>query len=244
MKNINLSNIAVIGFDLDDTLHFFKKASNAAAEEVFLYIADEFGVPVSHLRTVYQDILQNMQKTHFTDNKPSREYRRGRFEALLENFSILPQQHIEEVLDVYDRALAESLMLKEGAYEVLQSAKQAGKRIVIISEGPQDAQELTINRLGLAPFIDTLITSAAYETSKSDGLFEIALEKMGCSASQMLYVGDNVMRDYIPAEALGITAVLLHEDDNFQGDKNRIKSLIELRNFFLPPTKNNHELKL
>ncbi|MFP4386994.1 MAG: HAD family hydrolase [Alphaproteobacteria bacterium] len=232
MKDIDLTNIQVAGFDLDDTLHFFKRASGAAAEKVFIYIGREFGVPVAQLRSDYQSILQNMQRTHFTENKPSREYRRGRFETLLETHSILPQQHAEEVLDVYDDALADSLTLKEGAYEALQAAKKAGKRVAVISEGPHDAQELTLERLGLAPFVDLLVTSAAHETSKSDGLFEIALEQLGCHPSQMLYTGDNPARDYVPAVALGIPAVLLHEGDDFQGNERRIKSLIELRDFF------------
>jgi|GEM_PF-1419169 len=235
LQNINLANITVAGFDLDDTLHFFKRASGAAAEKVFIYIGKEFGVPVSQLRNDYREILQNVQRSNFTENKPSWEYRRSRFETLLKKHSILPQQHVDEVLDAYDAALAKSLTLKEGAYETLQSAKQLGKTVAVITEGPQDAQELTLKRLGLAPFVDVLITSSANETSKSEGLFEIALEQLGCKPSQMLYTGDNPKRDYAPATALGIPALLLNESDDFDGSEQRIKSLIELRDFFLPP---------
>lgn len=113
-------------------------------------------------------------------------------------------------------------------------AKEAEKKTVIITEGPQDAQALTIERLGLSPYIDTLITSAAYGTSKSDGLFEVALREIDCAPTNILYIGDSPDRDYAPACALGIPCLLLQENDDFQGATNRIKSLSELVPLFYP----------
>ena len=233
-KDINIADFHTIGFDLDDTLHYFKKASSAAITETLLYISENCNLSAEQLHTDYQHILQNAQNTHFTEDKPAREYRRARFEKLLKQNQISPHIYIESVLDKYDAALAQNLVLKEGAFEILRMAKEAGKKTVIITEGPQDAQALTIERLGLSLYIETLITSAAYGTSKSDGLFEIALREIGCTPSDMLYIGDSPDRDYVPANGLGIPCLLLRENDNFQGTENRIKSLNELKELFYP----------
>ena len=234
LRDINIANFSTIGFDLDDTLHYFKKASSTAITETLLYISENCDLPTEQLHTDYRHILQNAQSTHFTEDKPAREYRQARFEKLLEQHQISPHIYIESILDRYDAVLAQNLVLKEGALEILHMAKDAGQKTVIITEGPQDAQALTIERLGLSPYIDTLITSAAYGTTKSDGLFEIALREIDCAPSDMLYIGDSPDRDYAPTSALGIPCLLLQENHDFQGTVNRIKSLSELAPLFYP----------
>ena len=222
-------SIEVIGFDLDDTLHFFKKASSVAAEEAFAYIARQSGAAIEKLRGDYRNILATMQSTHFVEDKPSREYRRGRFEALLKQNSLPPARHIDAILDLYDEALGRNLALKEGAYDVLRAAKETGRRVVIISEGPYDAQEMTLRRLGLLSFVNLLVTSSTHRLSKADGLFALALEKLGCQPEQILYIGDNPDRDYAAARALNIPAILLQEDDEEGGVvEPRIRSLKEV----------------
>ena len=84
---------------------------------------------------------------------------------------------------------------------------------MVISEGPHDAQTTTIERLGIASGIDLLVTSAGEQASKSDGLFEKALERGACGRHQMLYVGDSVERDILPTSALGIASVYVGEDE-------------------------------
>ena len=240
-KDIHIADFHTIGFDLDDTLHYFKKASSTAITETLLYISENCDLPTEGLHTDYRHILQTAQSTHFTEDKPAREYRRARFERLLEQHRISPHIYIESILDTYDAVLAQNLVLKEGALEILRMAKDAGKKTVIITEGPQDAQALTIERLGLASYIDTLITSATYGTSKSDGLFEVALREIDCAPSDILYIGDTPDRDYAPASTMGIPCLLLCENANFQGTENRIKSLSELAPLFYPQkTAQNH----
>ena len=51
MKDIDTGNIQVAGFDLDHTLHFFKRASGAVAEKVFFSPNKSFGVTFKILET-------------------------------------------------------------------------------------------------------------------------------------------------------------------------------------------------
>ncbi len=107
--------------------------------------------------------------------------------------------------------------LKPGAREALAAAKWAGLSVMVVSEGPHDTQETTIERLGIASCVDLLITSAGEGASKSDGLFERALERAGCEPHEVLYVGDSLDRDIAPTSALGIASVYVGEGELPEG---------------------------
>jgi FMN phosphatase YigB (HAD superfamily) len=81
-------------------------------------------------------------------------------------FSIISYRYLEAVLSLYDKTLSKNLKLKERAKETLLAARDNGFRIMVVSEGPHDAQEATLKRLGIAPLVDLLVTSAAERTSK------------------------------------------------------------------------------
>lgn len=202
-----------IAFDLDDTLHYFKHASGVAAVAVFSDIEQQFGIGVDDLGAAYREILRAAQSGHFSQPKTSREYRAERFGALLDGFGVNAAPQLERLLDVYDTSLGEALELKPGAREALKAARRAGLSVMVVSEGPHDAQETTIERLEIAADIDLLVTSTGEGASKGDGLFEKALERAGCERNEVLYVGDSFERDITPTSALGIANVYVGEDE-------------------------------
>jgi putative hydrolase of the HAD superfamily len=202
-----------VAFDLDDTLHYFKRASGSASEAVFRDIERQFGIGVDDLTKSYREILRAAQSGHFSDRKTSREYRAERFEALLAAFARDPAPALDGLLDIYDAALGEALELKPGARQALSAARRASLSVMVVSEGPHDAQTTTIERLGIGSSVDLLVTSAGEQASKSDGLFERALAHAGCEPHQVLYVGDSVERDILPTSALGIASVYVGEEE-------------------------------
>lgn len=202
-----------IGFDLDDTLHFFKRASNRAATAVFSEIERQCGIKTDDLDESYSVTLQAAQSKHFSESKTAREYRAERFQTLLNGFVLEPVPSLDRLLDIYDGALGEALELKPGALQALSAAKRAGLLVMVVSEGPHDAQMVTIERLGIAPSIDLLVTSAGEQASKTDGLFEKALTRAGCERHEVLYVGDSLDRDITPTSALGIANVYVGDEE-------------------------------
>jgi putative hydrolase of the HAD superfamily len=201
-----------IAFDLDGTLHDFERASGQAADAVFREIERRSGIGIDDLGDAYSAILSAAQQERFVRSKTSREYRGERFAALLAELD-QPSDRLDRLLDIYDEALGEALELKPGARQALIDAKRARLSVMVISEGPQDAQARTIDRLGIAPSIDLLVTSAAEGVSKTDGLFERALERARCSRDEIVYVGDSIDRDIVPASALGIASVYVGEGE-------------------------------
>ena len=200
------------GFDLDDTLHEFRRASANASVRVFETIhASNNKTSVDTLKNTYQDILRNTTANAFTDGRTSSEYRRERFGRLLQTHGLTDDSFLSRLLEVYRDSLRENLTLKPGGLHLLQTLRELGKKIIVITEGPADAQEWTVQELGIRSYVDVLVTTNEVGKSKIDGLFGAVLEKYGIAAEDIVYFGDNAIRDVQAARQEGILAVLYDE---------------------------------
>ena len=85
---------------------------------------------------------------------------------------------------------------------------------MVISEGPHDAQERTVARLGIAPGIDLLVTSAGEQALEgATGCSRGRSRVRTASRLELLYAGDSIERDIAPASALGIATVYVGEEE-------------------------------
>jgi hypothetical protein len=82
-----------------------------------------------------------------------------------------------------------------------------------MSEGPQDAQEWTLRKLGLADMVDYFATSIGFGVSKHEGLFGRVLERLEIRPDVRLFVGENWERDVVPAVKVGILGVHYAEQE-------------------------------
>lgn len=213
MKDL-VSNAEWFGFDLDDTLHEFRLASKAASLAVFQDIHKSHNsVSIETLKSEYQAILIKATAHAFSDGKTSTQYRKERFSSLLDGQKLsFPESYLDDLAALYKEALRSALVLKPGALALLQKLKSLNKTILVITEGPRDAQEWTIDQLGLKGYVDILITSNELGLSKTDGLFGEVLKRYGLAASRGVYIGDNRVRDVLPAQDEGILAI--HYDES------------------------------
>ncbi|KAL3459993.1 HAD-like domain-containing protein [Aspergillus heterothallicus] len=209
-----LRSASWVGFDLDDTLHEFRSASTQASSAVFRAISGKHGIPTTVLKDQYAVILHETTSHAFSDGRTSTDYRRERFTALLDAFSLPVQQPlIQDLLALYESSLKAALKLKPGALSLLETFVSIGKKIVVITEGPQDAQEWTIENLGIARYIDFLATTNKFGVSKTNGLFAKVLEHLDITAREIVYVGDNLNRDVEPAAKEGILSIYLADKE-------------------------------
>lgn len=203
------------GFDLDDTLHEFRGSSGIATNKVLEKISGRNGSPMPELREEYFRVLMEKTANAFSDGKSSFDYRKERFTSVLATFS-LPNytQFMDTLLESYEHTLTESLQLKCGALCLLSTIKNMGKKIVIITEGPQDAQERTIQALGIEGYVDFIATTNHLQVTKTIGLFKKVLGYLGISPGDMAYIGDSEQRDMEPAMAEGIFSIHLDENSH------------------------------
>ena len=129
---------------------------------------------------------------------------------------------LREALPASDRlaaidveALTEALLgaLRFDAYPdarpALLRARAAGARIVVVSNWDVSLAEV-LERVGLAPLLDGVVTSAAVGAAKPQpAIFAHALALAGVGAERARHVGDTLDEDVRGASACGIPAVLL-----------------------------------
>ncbi|OQD88456.1 hypothetical protein PENANT_c004G06163 [Penicillium antarcticum] len=183
-------------------------------------------VSIDTLRATYSNILRSTTANAFTDGRTSTEYRRERFGRLLQAHGLMGPDHffepgnplLDRLLDLYRNSLRESLALKPGVLQLFQTLRRLGKKVIVITEGPADAQEWTVQELGIWRYINVLVTTNEVGRSKADGLLGIVLKKHEIHSSDIVYFGDNELRDVQAAQEEGILAVHYDETQKPQLD--------------------------
>jgi putative hydrolase of the HAD superfamily len=112
-------------------------------------------------------------------------------------------------------ALTEALLgaLRFDAYPdarpALLRVRAAGARVIVVSNWDVSLADV-LERVGLAPLLDGVVTSAAVGAAKPQpAIFAHALALAGVGAEQACHVGDTLEEDVRGASACGIPAVLL-----------------------------------
>jgi putative hydrolase of the HAD superfamily len=98
------------------------------------------------------------------------------------------------------------------ARDALLAARRGGARVVVVSNWDISLLEV-LERVGLAPLLDAVVTSAAVGAAKpAPAIFRHALALAAVAPEAALHVGDNLAEDVQGALACGIRAVLLRRD--------------------------------
>jgi len=92
---------------------------------------------------------------------------------------------------------------------MLRAARAAGRRLVVVSNWDASLPDV-LDRLGLAPLLDGVVTSARAGARKpAPAIFEQALAIADVAASRAIHVGDSLEEDVAGARAAGVEPVLL-----------------------------------
>jgi len=122
----------------------------------------------------------------------------------------------------------------------LRRLRARGYRLAVVSNW-EPSLPLTLDRLGLGKYFDTVVASAAEGVWKPDPrLFEIALGRLGVPAPEALCVGDHIERDIEAARAAGLSAVLLDRFDDHPGYTPRVRTLVGLLEFLPFDSRSGH----
>jgi len=113
--------------------------------------------------------------------------------------------------------------------QTLTTLKQAGYRLAVVSNRSRSYDEL-LQSLGLDRYFEFALAAGDYEAWKPEPqIFHLAVERLGVSASETLYVGDNYYADVIGAQRARLNPVLIDPENIFpEADCPSIRSIGEL----------------
>jgi putative hydrolase of the HAD superfamily len=124
-------------------------------------------------------------------------------------YTNLPDDTVRKALDSLFSITQTNWVLEEDALQTLKKLEKDGYRIGMISNAgdDQDVQQL-VQRFGIAPYFDFILTSAACSYRKPHPrIFELAIANWYFLPSETVMVGDNLDADIRGAKNAGLYAV-------------------------------------
>lgn len=109
---------------------------------------------------------------------------------------------------------------------VLQELKNSGLLLGMITNGFTEFQLLNIRALGIEKYMDTILVSEQEGIKKPEAeIFLRALERLGVSPEESVYIGDHPENDVIGARNVGMHAIW--KKDTFWGQPFTDEHVIE-----------------
>lgn len=199
-------------FDLDDTLYSEKQYVYSGYKAVADYLGEDKAA---------EKLWQ-----YFEQGKPA-------IDAYLEEVGMPDKK--AECLRVY-REHFPQISLYEGVDKTILELKQRGIKVGIISDGRPEGQHNKIKALGLDRLIDDIIITDELGGIQFRKPNDISFRIMQCRwklpFEQMIYIGDNLNKDFQACQQLGMRWVLFDNSDGlyFQPveTENTIRNLSEI----------------
>jgi HAD superfamily hydrolase (TIGR01549 family) len=200
-------------FDLDDTLFDHLGCARAALECVKASQDCLASVPFDELERAHAYYLEELHREVMAGRMPLDVARRERFRRLLAATGVeASDARAEAAAAEYRDRYKEGRRAVSGAAALLPLIRSRA-RIAVVSNNLLEEQADKLRVCGLDVFVDTLVVSEEAGASKPDpAIFELALDRLGCTTREVLMVGDSWSADIVGARALGIPAVWFNPD--------------------------------
>ena len=211
MSSILTSTVKAVLFDLDDTLFDHRHSSRASLEALRLRYTHFQQSTLDELELVRRDILEEIHLQVLAGSISLHEARITRMQRLFAQYEQPISREIAEQIALENQAVYQSSrQAVQGAISLLEALRPHVK-IGIISNNLLQEQLDKLDFCKLAPLIDVLVVSEEVGIAKPDPrIFQVALERLDCSPSQAVMVGDSWDTDIVGATRLGIRAIWLN----------------------------------
>ncbi|MEM9051371.1 MAG: YjjG family noncanonical pyrimidine nucleotidase [Bacteroidota bacterium] len=220
-------------FDLDRTLWDFDTNSRLALNEIYLsFDLKNKGIlsAVDFVET-YQEINEELWALYRKGLLNKRKLRTVRFTRTLEAFEIDDEYLGDQLGTAYVEISPHKTALLPNTIEILDYLK--GKyQLHIITNGFEEVQHVKLEKSGLSPYFDKVITSEQVGARKPDPtVFHYALESSNCGTSDSLMIGDDLGADIIGAREVGMDQVYFNPNKIEHSEEldHEIVDLIQLK---------------
>ena len=206
--------ISTILFDLGSTLvycrdpwpSYYAQADQALVEvlrragfelEASAFFAESGGFIRSYYDRRFED---NLEPTSFTVLQEMLSQK---------GYKNIPETVLRTALDALYNITQQNWFLEEDAIATLETLISSGFRLGIISNTSDDRNvQRIVDRWGLRPFFEIIITSAAFGIRKPDPrIFQLALAHFGIQPDAAAMVGDTLEADVLGANQFGIYSI-------------------------------------
>ena len=181
--------------------------------------------------TVAEDFLRNNDLTAKAgDNKRFLEWGMKEFyKYIVSEFGVTKSydEVHNEIYSIMDEHYKKDVMLKDGAYEMLERLYNAGVKMCLATATDRDTVMIIIKRLCLDKFFSKIFTSGEVGVGKSQPkIYELALEYLGTD-KESTYVFEDAYYAISTAHNAGFNVVGIY-DKNVIATKDEIKQMCDI----------------
>ncbi len=183
-------------FDLDNTLYPEIEFVKSGFKSVAQYLSSRYYFKDNSLFSMMMDILE-------------RDGRGKIFDTLLNNLGIYMDEKVKLLTYIY-RSHQPDIYLYEDVLSTLSKLKSRGIRLGIVTDGRASIQRNKIFALKLDNIFDVIICCDELGTEywkPSVIPFKIGLELLNISPSDASYVGDDLSKDFIGPNTMGMLTI-------------------------------------
>jgi len=237
-RDTGISNVKAVLFDLGGTLHHYRR------EEVFRAVLKEKGIEVR-----IDEVLRAYDATdpifaRLTAELPQEVMWPDR---LLEQLDLMMlkeigitddcenlARYIRQNWDRVDQQLPQNIVRRaySDAPPCLEATRKLGLKMGIVSNiSSEERLRNELETIGLIHFFPVLIASGSVGIAKPNKqVFHLAAKEINETPGNILFVGDDLQRDYYGAIQAGMKAVLIDRSGIMKGNSNicRLSSLEQL----------------
>lgn len=215
-----LKRLDAVIFDLDDTLYSEK----------------------AYVRSGYRAIAEVLPQIENAEEKLWKAFQAGKpaIDAVLDDEGISDPDLKAKCLEAYREHMPVILLYPE-VRDLLQSLRQAGKMLAILTDGRPDGQKKKIEALGLAELVDEILITdelgGVQFRKPNDVGFRILKYRLGVPYERMAYVGDNPRKDFHAPRMLGMPYVYFQNPEGLYSKEAyapcMVQNLAQLKDILL-----------
>ena len=200
--------ITAVLFDLDDTLFDHAHCARCALDAVRSAHQPFSAADPLELERAHSRILEEIHGDVMLGRMPLDAARIERFRRLFQSVGADVGEDVAAAAAAgYRQAYIESRRAVAGAAALLEAVKERAK-VGVVSNNLLEEQRAKLRHCELDRYIDVLMVSEEAGVSKPDPkIFEMALERLDCTAEEAVMVGDSWPADIVGAQASGIRAI-------------------------------------
>lgn len=205
--DVSLADVRGVLIDLDDTIYRYEPCHFEALRAAFEM--DDLGLSENVYLSKYRAC-----RTAVTERLIDQGSCRSRlfaFQLMCEELRIKKPYERAFVLDmVYWEKFLSVMKPDPSAVNFLQRCKERNIPVCVVTDMTAHVQIRKIDRLGIAGFVDQLVTSEEVGIEKPDArMFDLALHKLGVGPTDSIMLGDSFQKDVVGALTLGIRGYLI-----------------------------------
>lgn len=197
-----IEDLTGVIFDLDDTLYSEKQYVRSGYRK----IADYFKIP--EMEEDMWCVFQNGGRA---------------IDEVLVKYDL--EEYKDKAIHIY-RYQIPNISLYTGVRKMLEQI-QKNKKLGIITDGRPEGQRAKIKALNLEA--DKIIITDELGGSEyrkpNPKAYKLVMEEWDMQPDQMCYIGDNISKDFIAPEQLGMRCIWFHNPEGIYYSRNNLKGL-------------------